>query len=251
MRSDGSYERESRSVVSNSATPWMVACQAPLSMEFSRPHWSGLPFPSPGDLPHPDLLHCKQILCHVSHQGGSQVGLKSTNITCIHVRKEKRQRHETQGENARWWQRQRLEGCSHKSRQAKNCGHHQKPERGEEGAYPASQRVRGPADTLICLQNWKRIPCWLKPPGWWCSVTVVVANEYNPYYTDGETEDQRGHRLKSHSRKVAEAKIVTSHEMPFPSAPWRHSNSWSLSDLSFQVPCGGHSGAPYLANDME
>ena len=34
------------------ATPWTVACQAPLSMEFSRPeYWSGLPFPSPADLP--------------------------------------------------------------------------------------------------------------------------------------------------------------------------------------------------------
>ena len=33
------------------ATPWIVACQAPLSMEFSRQeYWSGLPFPSPGDL---------------------------------------------------------------------------------------------------------------------------------------------------------------------------------------------------------
>ena len=34
------------------ATPWAAACQAPLSMEFSRQeYWSGLPFPSPGDLP--------------------------------------------------------------------------------------------------------------------------------------------------------------------------------------------------------
>ena len=33
-------------------TPWTVAYQAPLSMEFSRQeYWSGLPFPSPGDLP--------------------------------------------------------------------------------------------------------------------------------------------------------------------------------------------------------
>ena len=30
------------------ATPWTVACQAPLSMGFSRQeYWSGLPFPSP------------------------------------------------------------------------------------------------------------------------------------------------------------------------------------------------------------
>ena len=34
------------------ATPWTVALQAPLSMGFSRQeYWSGLPFPSPGDLP--------------------------------------------------------------------------------------------------------------------------------------------------------------------------------------------------------
>ena len=34
------------------ASPWTVACQAPLSMEFSRKeYWSGLPFPPPGDLP--------------------------------------------------------------------------------------------------------------------------------------------------------------------------------------------------------
>ena len=38
-------------VVSDSATPWTVAHQAPLSMGFSRQeYWSGLPFPSPGDL---------------------------------------------------------------------------------------------------------------------------------------------------------------------------------------------------------
>ena len=31
---------------------YSVKCQAPLSMEFSRQeYWSGLPFPSPGDLP--------------------------------------------------------------------------------------------------------------------------------------------------------------------------------------------------------
>ena len=35
-------------------TPWTVAHQAPLSMEFSRQaYWSGLPFPTPGDLPNP------------------------------------------------------------------------------------------------------------------------------------------------------------------------------------------------------
>ena len=43
---------ERHSVVSDSVIPWTVAHQAPLSMEFSRQeYWSGLAFPSPGDLP--------------------------------------------------------------------------------------------------------------------------------------------------------------------------------------------------------
>ena len=38
------------------ATPWNVACQAPLSMGFSRQeYWSGLPCPPPGDLPNPGI----------------------------------------------------------------------------------------------------------------------------------------------------------------------------------------------------
>ena len=38
------------------ATPWTVAHQAPLSTGFSRQeYWSGLPFPSPEDLPNPGI----------------------------------------------------------------------------------------------------------------------------------------------------------------------------------------------------
>ena len=45
-----------QSVVSDSVTPWIVACQAPLSMGFLRQeYWSGLPFPSPGYLPDPGM----------------------------------------------------------------------------------------------------------------------------------------------------------------------------------------------------
>ena len=37
-------------------TPWTIARQVPLSMGFSRQEcWSGLPFPPPGDLPHPGI----------------------------------------------------------------------------------------------------------------------------------------------------------------------------------------------------
>ena len=39
-------------------TPWAVARQASLSMGFPRQeHWSGLPFPSPGDIPDPGIKH--------------------------------------------------------------------------------------------------------------------------------------------------------------------------------------------------
>ena len=42
--------------MSNSATPQTVARQAPLSIGFSRQeYWSGLPCPSPGDLPDPGI----------------------------------------------------------------------------------------------------------------------------------------------------------------------------------------------------
>ena len=44
------------SVMSDSATPWTVAHQAPLPVGFPRQELrSGLPFPSPGDLPNPGI----------------------------------------------------------------------------------------------------------------------------------------------------------------------------------------------------
>ena len=50
------YKCVSVSVMSNSVTPWTVARQAPLSLEFSKQgHWSGSPCPSPGHLPDPGV----------------------------------------------------------------------------------------------------------------------------------------------------------------------------------------------------
>ena len=46
----------SREVLSDSATTWTVAHQAPWSMGFPRQEYgSGLPFPSPGNLPNPGI----------------------------------------------------------------------------------------------------------------------------------------------------------------------------------------------------
>ena len=61
--------------MSDSAIPWPVgAYRAPPSVGFSRQeYWSGLPFPSPEDLPdpgiEPGLQRCRQTLYRLSHQG--------------------------------------------------------------------------------------------------------------------------------------------------------------------------------------
>ena len=59
------------------ATPWTVAYQAPPSMGFSRQqYWSGLPFPSPEDLPDPGLPHCrtwKQLRCPLTDECGKKL----------------------------------------------------------------------------------------------------------------------------------------------------------------------------------
>ena len=55
------YERKKKKKNSTKScltleTSWTVVHQAPLSMEFSRQeYWGELPFPSPGDLPHPGI----------------------------------------------------------------------------------------------------------------------------------------------------------------------------------------------------
>ena len=65
-------------------TPWTVACQAPLSMGFSRQeYWSGLPFPSPGDLPNPGIkpksLVFRQILYQLSYKG-SHIAIRRNEV---------------------------------------------------------------------------------------------------------------------------------------------------------------------------
>ena len=70
------------------ATLWTVACQAPLSMGFSRQkYWSGLPcpplqgiFPTQGS--NLGLLHCRQtIFYHLSHQGSAISILGGNSLT--------------------------------------------------------------------------------------------------------------------------------------------------------------------------
>ena len=76
--------------------PWTVVCQAPLSMGFSRPeYWSGLPFPSPGDLPDPGIepgSPAWQVdTYHLSHQQEQrsqralQARKEATRAFCAHT----------------------------------------------------------------------------------------------------------------------------------------------------------------------
>ena len=71
-----SEEVKSLSRVQLFETPWTVAYQASLSMGFSRQeYWSGLPFPSPGDLPDPGIeprspaLQADALLLYIGFAG--------------------------------------------------------------------------------------------------------------------------------------------------------------------------------------
>ena len=73
------------------ATLWTVARQAPVSLEFSKQAYSsGLPCPSPGNLPNPGsnphllwLLHCRQILYFLSHHERFQLRLATLPIETV------------------------------------------------------------------------------------------------------------------------------------------------------------------------
>ena len=78
------------SVMSNSATPWTVTRQAPLSMEFFRQEfWSGLPFSSPGIFLTQGLIpHLKELQADslpLSHQGSFYRTLGKSFDHCKHV----------------------------------------------------------------------------------------------------------------------------------------------------------------------
>ena len=68
--------------------PWITARQAPLSMGFSRQeYWSGLPCPSPGDLPNqgikPRSPELQRILYHLSYQGRPTVSMWSESCSVM------------------------------------------------------------------------------------------------------------------------------------------------------------------------
>ena len=61
-------------------TPWTIACQAALSVGFPRQeHWSGLPFPSPGDPPMSPTLQADSL--PLSHQGSPKNPIYSAYVS--------------------------------------------------------------------------------------------------------------------------------------------------------------------------
>ena len=72
-------------------TTWTAAFQAPPLMGFSRQeYWSGLPFPSPEDIPDPGidpgLRHCRQMVYHLSHQRSPSFEFSSVqSLSCVQL----------------------------------------------------------------------------------------------------------------------------------------------------------------------
>ena len=71
------------------AAPWTVAYQAPPSMGFSRQeYWSGLPFPSPGDLPNSGIeprsptLQANSLPAEPPGKGNLKTYFKARTMAC-------------------------------------------------------------------------------------------------------------------------------------------------------------------------
>ena len=75
--------------MSDSVTPWIVAYLASLSMGFSRQeYWSGLPFPSPGDLPDPGIAPGSPALeadALTSEPSGKPMSIYTMSYLYIHL----------------------------------------------------------------------------------------------------------------------------------------------------------------------
>ena len=70
--------------------PWTGAYQAPLSMGFSRQeHWSGLPFPPPGDLPNPGIEPMSPLSLALQADSLPAEPLKESQLRQLNIRKTK------------------------------------------------------------------------------------------------------------------------------------------------------------------
>ena len=67
------------------AALWTIACQAPLTMEFSRQeYWSGLPSPSPGDLPNSGRGLNQSLLWELRSRNVGDIGTEHSTNSSVH-----------------------------------------------------------------------------------------------------------------------------------------------------------------------
>ena len=150
------------------ANPWTTACQAPLSMEFSRPeYWSGLLFPSPGDLPNPGMEPASLALQADSlpSEPGKIIRMGpilTQPMVSVFIRREIfHMKTRTHRENVMWWQRQGLEWFILRSRNAKDWWPPLEPRKKEGRILPEHQWEHSSDDILISdlwpLELWENI----------------------------------------------------------------------------------------------
>ena len=96
------------SIVSDSLQPWTVAPQAPLSIEFSRQlYWSGLPFPSLGDLPDPGIELTFLVSSALAGRFSTTVppGKPQLQDSRLYIKLDARANYFTQRQKYKWKQR--------------------------------------------------------------------------------------------------------------------------------------------------
>ena len=76
---------QSRTDVQLFATPWTVACQAPLSMGSSlQEYWSGLPIPLPGDISNPGIAPSSPVSLALQ---ADTFNTEPHTVTCINIKR--------------------------------------------------------------------------------------------------------------------------------------------------------------------
>ena len=150
--------------------PWTVACQAPLSVEFSRQeYWRGLPFPSPGDLPDPGI---KQGLLHLPFEPpcnpGDLTRTQSIRLSCTLGKVQSWTLPPPPGPTTTAWKGEKQPGssCSGNRAMPRGCTH-----RG-----PSWTRAKGIKALCCDWQVAKPSPGEERERGWWSITVLVILN---------------------------------------------------------------------------
>ena len=149
-----------------SVTLWTIACQAPLSMGFSRQeYWSGLPLIVPTQGSNLGLLHYRQILYHLSHQGS----LNSHQKLVVPWRHHSKQWTNRRRTNTIWFHVSEVPKES-KFLETESGGV------GARGWRRGSRELLSSGDWVWVWEDEKALETW-----WWLHITVKVLNATEMY----------------------------------------------------------------------